>query len=122
MLNYRKIYTLKHKLSAVFMMVALLWLTVSTPFVFAASQKMAKEIKTEKKQLPATDTEEESTPLGNNTEEKAPNTNTFSEEFLHNHPESHYFLSKTSSYNKCADAATYVAFHGELLVPPPNAA
>ncbi len=103
------------------MMVALLWLTVSTPFVFAAWQKAAETSKTAQQQPPLADAEEDSNPFSNNnTEEKAPSSNTFSEEFLHEQIENHCFFSITSAYNKHADASTYIAFHGELLVPPPN--
>lgn len=123
MLSYKKIYTISHKLSAVFMIVALLWLTVSTPFVLASQQELAKQQHSiSDNQPPLSCTEEESNPFGNTTEEKAPSSNTFSEEYLHDHHITHYFILETSQYHKCENAGTYIAFHGELLVPPPNAA
>ena len=67
--------------------------------------------------------EETDNPLGNTTEEKTPtNSNTFSEEYLHEHHDNHYVVTIISRYNKCDNADTYHAFHGELLVPPPNQA
>jgi hypothetical protein len=101
---------------------ALVWLTVSAPFVYAAQQELAKHQKTEKAAAPLAGTEEESSnPFGNNTEEKTPGSNTFSEEFLHDHHINSHFLIEISQYHKSENADIYIAFHGELLVPPPNA-
>ena len=120
MVSLRKIYTIGHKVSAVFMMVALLWLTVSTPFVFASQQELAKQHKMADNQSPLSGNEEESNPFGSTTEEKAPGSNSFSEEFLHDHHITHYFVSVASSYHKCENATTYIAFHSDLLVLTPN--
>ncbi len=109
--------------SAIFMILALLWLTVSTPFVFASQQEQASQDKTANAGTPLNGNEEEAAnPFGNTTEEKAPSSTTFSEEFLHDHHKAYYVFSTISQYQKCEDADTYVAYHGELLVPPPNAA
>jgi hypothetical protein len=115
----RKIYSLFHKCSALIMIITLLWLTVSTPFVIAFQQELAKQERLNK-QSPVTGTDDNN-PLSNNTEEKVPgNSNSFSEEFLHDLHVIHYFVSAASQYNKCEEPRTYIAFHGELLVPPPN--
>lgn len=109
--------------SAVLMIVALCWLTISAPFVFENQQKMAKQNCEATATIPLAGTEEEANPFSGSTEEKAPKTlNTFSEEYLHDHHHSEYLLSITSQFHKGGDAATYVAYHGELLVPPPNKA
>ena len=119
----RKTYDLFQLGSAVFMILTLLWLTVSTPFVMASYQNAMKQDKTASIASPLTDTEEETAnPFGNTTEEKSHNSNTFSEEYLHDHHAHEYSLSIALQYHKCENAGTYVAFHGELLVPPPNAA
>ena len=106
------------------MILTLLWLTVSTPFIIAAQQELAKMEKNSSLALPVTDGEEETgNPLGNATEEKTPPSGiSFSEEYLHEHHDSHYFVTIISLYNKCDNADTYHAYHGELLVPPPNVA
>ena len=107
------------------MMVALLWLTVSAPFVSASQQKISGKDKIANAVSPAADPDDEETanPFGNNTEEKSSNTNSsFSEEYLDDHSISEYFFTIMSHYPKCKDAGTYIAFHGELLVPPPNPA
>ena len=59
-------------------------------------------------------------PFGNTTEEKAPVSNSFSEEYLHDHHSTDCFFSIVLQYHKCENADTYHAYHGELLVPPPN--
>ena len=107
------------------MILALCWLTVSAPFVVAGQQALAKQGKAAAQQAPLSDNDEETTtnPFGNNTEEKAPTgSNSFSEEYLHDHHTTDYFFSVIASYHKCENAGTYVAFHGELDVPPPDQA
>ncbi|HJS53855.1 MAG TPA: hypothetical protein VJ765_04905 [Chitinophagaceae bacterium] len=117
------LYNLCQRISAVMMIVALAWLTISAPFVLEQHQKMAKEHISSSAQLPINDTDEESNPLSNATEEKAPNSlNTFSEEYLHDNHRSEYFFSLISQFSKGENAGIYIAFHGELLVPPPNKA
>ena len=104
------------------MILALLWLTVSIPFVNAAQQTLAAEKHETSKNVSSCGNEEESTnPFGNNTEEKVP-TNSISEEFLHDHHTNEVFFSIALQFHNCENAGTYIAFHGELLVPPPNAA
>ena len=118
-----KPYSFFHRVSAILMIVALSWLTVSAPFVYEQQQKMAKENSAGFANLPIPGTEEEANPFNGSTEEKAPKSlNTFSEEYLHDHHCSEYLFSIASMFHKCEDAGTYVAYHGELLVPPPNKA
>ncbi len=118
------IYSIFNKIAAVFMTLALLWLTVSAPYVFESQQEAIKYGKITAADCPLSDNEEETAnPFGNTTEEKAPGgINSFSEEFLHDHHKADHFLSLASTYHKGDDAGTYIAFHGELLVPPPNMA
>lgn len=105
------------------MILALLWLTVSTPFVFASQQELAKQDKMADTQSPLAGNEEEaSNPFSSTTEEKNPGSNSFSEEYLHDHYIADHFFSIDLQHAKCENAGTYVAYHGELLVPPPNAA
>lgn len=120
MKRVHKIYQTVHLVSAVGMILALLWLTVSTPVVYAAQQKLEKYNQLESAGA-FPDTEEDSTnPFGNNTEEKAPSGTNLSEEYLHdNHLQFHFFATSVTPYGFAKDD-TYHAFHGELLVPPPN--
>ncbi len=102
--------------SAIFMILALLWLTVSTPFVFNSQKVQSSQQNTAN-----AGTEEEATnPFGNTTEEKTPNCNSLSEEYLHDHQAADHLLLIISQYHKSENSDTYIAFHGELLVPPPN--
>lgn len=119
-----KIYSASQLISAVIMILALAWLTVSTPFVLASQQEQAKQHKMEKaSSSPIENSEEESSnPLGNNTEEKVPTTTSLSEEYLHTAHIISHFYTEVSQYHTHENSDTYIAFHGELLVPPPNAA
>ena len=121
----RKTYSIVQKASAIFMMLALAWLTVSLPFVVACQQQIANQQHTENAGSPLSGNEEESAnPFGNgnSTEEKAPGNSSFSEEYLHDHHKEDGFLASARQYRTCEDARKYIAFHGELLVPPPNVA
>lgn len=120
--RYRKIYNPYHLLSAVFMILALLWLTISAPFVYASQQEHARQNLVENAGSPLADAEEDANPFSNTTEEKGPSSSSFSEEYLHDHHSSDQFFSIILRAHICENADTYHAFHGELLVPPPNAA
>ena len=115
------IYRTIHKASAVAMIMALLWLTVSAPFVNAVLQDQVAQNEISAESMPSAPSSEEEapSPLGNNTEEKSGNS-TFSEEYLHGHDKADHFLSVATFRHMCDHADTYHAFHGELLVPPPN--
>ena len=102
------------------MVLALLWLTISIPFVYS-SQQLFANLTVENLQSPDA-SDEDSNPFSSTTEEKNANSNPFSEEYLHHHNEDGYLFSITRQYHKCHDAGTYIAFHGELLVPPPDLA
>ena len=118
----RKTYSVFQLCSATFMILALMWLTVSTPFFIASQQDVARQKMEKSASSPMAGNEEEpNNPFGNNTEEKAPNANTFSEEYLHHFDITSPFYTKISQYHKHENSDAYIAFHGELLVPPPNA-
>lgn len=111
--------------SAVFMITALLWLTISTPFVYQFQQKQLEQNKlATAEQSSVTDTnEEESNPFGSTTEEKNPNSGTtLTEEYLHELHINDHFFSIVSSEHQSHNVDTYIAFHGELHVPPPDVA
>jgi len=122
MKTVRKTYSRANVVSSIFMMIALLWLTVSTPFVYACQQELADTHKAAKTSDNLPVDEEESNPLGNSTEEKTPGGVSLSEEYLHDHHSSDYYFLVASQFHKFDDADIYIAFHGEMLVPPPNVA
>jgi hypothetical protein len=115
----KKIFTVLHQASAVFMILALMWLTVSISFVYNAQLKISQLEKVEKA---VTDSEEEAPNPFGSTEEKAPTNTSLSEEYIHHSYISDYFFYIDSEFHKPENAGTYTAFHGELLVPPPNQA
>lgn len=120
-----KSYNLSQLLSAGFLIAALLWLTVSLPFVYESQKQIAKYSKSVNDQSSHHCNEEEaSNPFGNTTEEKAPSSSntSVSEEYLHDHHIDEYILSIASRNHKCENSGIYNAFHGEVHVPPPNRA
>ncbi len=93
------------------------------PFIIDFQEKMSKLQQTENTGSLAGGQDEDSRPISSNTEEKVPGSNnSFSEEYLHHqHITHHYFFAELSEYHKSENTGTYIAFHGELHVPPPNA-
>ncbi|SDB98700.1 hypothetical protein [Niabella drilacis] len=95
--------------------VALLWLTVSLPFVYEAKIRLAERTETRSK--------DRSNPLAGATEEKVPSnpTITITEEYLH-HGMYDFSLTRLQKDNAYLHAheGTYIAFHAELHAPPPN--
>ena len=118
MKQYKKTYHLPGIMAAVVMIVTLLWLTISTPFVYASEQKQDVYHQSDDTgdELPESD----DTPLSNNTEEKTEsNSNTLSE-YLHHIDELSTPATSLQRPNRSHDVDVYVAFHGETLCPPPN--
>ena len=106
-------------LSALLMILTLLWLTVSISFVYASMDNAGQD-QAATSSLPADNEEESANPFGNNTEEKNPGSTSFSEEFLHHSESGSHFILSANAFGAGENASLYVAFHGELLVPPPN--
>lgn len=120
-------YQLRHRLTSIIMLVMLLWLTVSAPFVFAAQMKAeayATQLSTTTSSQDDDDCDDEQscTPIGSNTtEEKTPNSiNSISEEYLHTDNDLFHLAELSLNHTRYHTASEYVAFHGELLCPPPN--
>jgi hypothetical protein len=124
MTRTKKPYNVFQLASAVVMILALLWLTVSTPFVYASQQELAKQTKMADTTTDLGGNDEEANnSLGNTTEEKKPTGSTsLSEEYLHHHHIEDLFISPISQFHKTENAGVYTAFHGEVHVPPPNIA
>ena len=115
------IISLRQKAACILMLMAVLWLTVSIPFVYENQKSLAKE----KIGQSASHSQaaEDDNPLTTTTEEKNSDnaSSLFSEEYLH-HGEGHVnFISYCLQSLHAAQEGTYTAFHGELLCPPPNA-
>ena len=99
------------------MMLALLWLTVSIPFVYSAQQQMSSlTITTD---IPV-EIDEETNPFANTTEEKTESSGNTLSEYLHDmHAHMHY-ITVLEKYSKCHPSDLYYAFHPELISPPPE--
>ena len=97
------------------MMLALLWLTISIPFIYQAQQK---QIAIALNHSPDSKQDGNSNPFSNTTEEKAPVQ--VSEEYLHAEQEHSYTWITIRHYNN-PRVDIYIAYHGELISPPPEA-
>jgi hypothetical protein len=105
-------FSLKSVISSLFMIIALLWLTVSIPFVFASQQTQQKEIQ---KQAGA-----DKNPFSTTTEEKNESSVSSLSEYLHDlNSMNHHFIVLKRIY-KCHTSDLYYAYHPELLSPPPE--
>jgi hypothetical protein len=119
MIRNRPTYKFSAKVSAVFLILALAWLTVSTPFVYAAQQANVKAVAAAGHER---DSSDDCNPFGNTTEEKAPSgsLNTLSEEYLHHDDEYFHSVELVLSHTAAPSVKEYTAFHGELICPPPD--
>ena len=106
------------------MILALIWLTISLPYTYAAQQKLAKEkigMAKEAKGLPGDESNtDENNPFANTTEEKASTNVNLTEEYLHHQDEPLPFSTDKLSHSHHHSYDVYVAFYGELLSPPPD--
>lgn len=121
----KKSHKIRQAVTSIFLMLSLLWLTVSIPFVYAGQQKIAAEKKIAAHQQQQTNDDSADngcSPFGNNTEEKAPSSgiNTLSEEYLHHGEDLFHAFELFMSHHHVQSVDEYVSFHGEMLCPPPN--
>ena len=115
----KETFNLANKVTAIFMVIALLWLTVSIPFVTAAQQQQQaySDVIPSDEEIPVS---EESNPFSNTTEEKAESGSNSLSEYLHHIHELIHPAGFLHRHNCSHDFDVYVAFHGEMLCPPPN--
>lgn len=110
-------YRLTESVSAAFMVLTLLWLTVSTPFII----EVQKELNTTCSTLPSEQSQEDNTnPFSGMNEEKSSEISI--SEYLHSGTA---LISRHSLNIEHADtqgADIYIAYYGELLSPPPEGA
>jgi hypothetical protein len=109
-------YNLSHVVSSIIMLLALAWLTVSTPFVYAAQQQ--QEVLAYGHDTEAND---DFNPFASTNEEKTEGgNNTLQEEYLHHaHIIEHHYTTLVKYY-KCHLADEYIAYHPEFFSPPPE--
>jgi hypothetical protein len=111
----KKIFSALHVASSVFMMLALLWLTICTPFVNEAYE-IKKEIS---QKFPDQQSDEEANLFSNTTEEKNPNANSLSE-YLHDTQTFEKTSIALTKFYKCPPSDLYFEYHPELISPPPE--
>jgi len=122
-MNIKRKYNQAQVAASMVMIMLLLWLTVSLPFVYAAQQRIASaERHAAPVAQPDEDSEDQScNPFGNNTEEKAPSSvNTVNEEYLHHSDELFHAAELFLSHHHVHSVDEYISYHGEMLCPPPN--
>ena len=106
------------------MLMALIWLTVSIPFVYECQKSFATENASHAARHSGyVNDDNADNPLTTTTEEKNSDnaSNLFSEEYLHHAAEEFNHVSYRLLSLHPTQESTYTAFHGELLCPPPNA-
>lgn len=109
-------FTFRHLLPAVMMLATLAWLTVSLPYVNKAQQ----EYKQLCKQAGESKADDNSNPLSNTAEEKNESGGSLLSEYLHEAPVmERHFITLSTSYARYP-SALYLAYHPELLLPPPD--
>ena len=119
-MTHKKYYTVFNKISSIFLILVLAWLTVSIPFVYAAQQKaeLAQGADTGSGKNNVQDNKD---PFANTTEEKTVSSTTVSEEYIHHMDLPVHPWIVIASQHLPHISPLYIAFHGELLSPPPEA-
>lgn len=97
------------------MIFSLLWLTVSTPFVYNAQQVQKKEVQKPSKQS------NNNNPFSNTTEEKNESSVNTLSEYLHEPASLESNLTILTRLYKLYASKIYFNHHPELLSPPPEA-
>lgn len=113
---HKTIRRAKPVVSGLAMILALAWLTVSLPYIYA--QRQAQKAVAEKSC--ASGAEDDNNPLQNSTEEKTESGAATPSEYLHDtHTHEHPLRLVTTIY-KQPPSGLYVAFHPEAVCPPPD--
>lgn len=111
----QNIFSRWHKIGSIVMVFLLAWLTVSTPFVFASVQHQQQIIKGN------ADGGSDYNPFSQTTEEKTETGINQLSEFLHDVALIDFHYISVPKFYKCQADDAYVAYHPDLLVPPPKA-
>lgn len=112
------IYHNHHRIYSIFMLLALVWLTVCTPFVFE-HPKQIKKIALSKK-MDKEHSNNESDPIPGSTEEKTENSGNTLSEYLHHDAVMEHHVSLVTSNFKVHLDEPYLAYHPEMVSPPPK--
>lgn len=111
-------YSLKHKMSSLFMLFMLAWLSVCLPYVIEDGQSTKAQIHLAGEEIP--DSEESSLPVNTNEEKSEGDVSLLSGYLQHLFQWENSFSDLTAVY-KIHAAGLYHAYHPELVIPPPEA-
>jgi hypothetical protein len=109
-------YQLRHFVYSMVMLLALAWLTVSLPVVYAGQQRGHIEVQQQHADAP----EDNANPLSNTAEEKSESGVNSLSEYLHLAPAIEHAVFSFSRHYNIHSADTYIAFHPEFICPPPD--
>ncbi|TCZ64701.1 hypothetical protein [Flaviaesturariibacter aridisoli] len=115
----RSSYTTAQKIGSVLLMIALLWLTVSIPFVYRFQQQQ-KAIKASIALEKSAD-DDSGNPLSNTNEEKCESGVSMPSEYLHEPLHIEHPSGALSLQYHSYEQDDFVAFHPEFITPPPDA-
>lgn len=117
-MRHHSTHNIKQFVSSIVMMLALVWLTVSTPFVYSAQQQVnsVSAVHTDD----ATDIDDDTNPFANTTEEKTESGGNTLSEYLHDMHQHLPYVAVAQKFSKCHPSDLYYAFHPELISPPPE--
>lgn len=101
------------------MILALLWLTASAPFVVQIKSDINKQYGVTYNDLQEQATGETSNPYSGLNEEQCNGSGSFSE-YLHEAISVTAFAAQQITHNSFIDGDIYIAYYGELLSPPPE--
>jgi hypothetical protein len=105
--------------AAITMLLALLWLTISTPFVFASKQAKQQHAKQMQAESSCGECVDDDAPV-NQPEEKSEKGVSALSEYLHAHDFAIKQLIFHLQHNKCHSTELYFAYHPDLFSPPPE--
>ena len=111
-------YTIYHRLSSLFMLLALTWLTVCLPYVNESRQITKSQVQLVGEECPENDTDN---PLTNTNEEKSESGVSLLSEYLHDPFHLEHSLFGIASLFKCYPSGLYLAYHPDMIIPPPEA-
>ena len=110
-------YQIQHRLSSLFMLLALTWLTVCLPYVNESREIAKSQVQLVEEECPENDNDN---PLTNTNEEKSEGGSSLLSEYLHVpfHLD-HSFFGIASLY-KGHPSGLYLAYHPDMIIPPPE--